>query len=64
MSWPASTIAGAVGAMVAAYVAIANAEVVEPGSWDWALTGGLRGGMIGIPLGGALGPLGLTKRIS
>ncbi|MBX3432211.1 MAG: hypothetical protein KF847_02570 [Pirellulales bacterium] len=50
--------------MVAAYVAIAWAEVVEPGSWDWALTGGLRGGMIGIPLGGALGPLGLLKRIS
>ncbi len=62
-SWPASTIAGAVGAMVAAYLAIACAEVFEPGSYDWALKGGMYGGMIGIPLGGLLGLLGLPKRI-
>lgn len=49
-SLPASPIAGAIGAMVAAYLAIANREVLTPGSFDWAVKGGLYGAMIGVPL--------------
>ena len=60
-SLPASPIAGATGAMVAAYLAIASGEVLIPGSFDWAVKGGLYGAMIGVPLGAALGPLALRR---
>ena len=58
---PASPIAGAIGAMVAAYLAIASAEVLSPGSFDWAVKGGLYGAMIGAPIGAAFGPLALFE---
>ncbi|TWU17467.1 hypothetical protein [Bythopirellula polymerisocia] len=60
-SLPASPIAGATGAMIAAYLAIASGEVVSPGSFDWAVKGGLYGAMIGVPMGAALGPLALRR---
>lgn len=48
---PASPVAGAVGSMVGAFLSIASAEELEPGSLDWALKGGLYGVMVGVPIG-------------
>ncbi len=60
-SFPASPIAGAVGAMAGAFLAIASGEVLPPGSVDWAFKGGLYGAMVGVPIGATLGPLALLK---
>jgi peptidoglycan/LPS O-acetylase OafA/YrhL len=60
-SLPASTIAGAIGAAVAAFLAIACGEVVSPGSVEWAVKGGLYGAMVGGPIGAVLGPLALGR---
>ena len=56
---PSSAIAGAIGAMTAAFFAIACGEVITPGTIEWALGGGIYGAMFGVPLGGILGLLGL-----
>ncbi len=58
---PASSVAGAVGAMVAAYVTIASSETLQPGSAFWAIRGGIYGAMVGVPIGALLGPLGLRS---
>lgn len=60
--WPASSIAGAVGAFVAAWFTIACMEVYEPGSLEWAIKGGLYGAAWGLPVGVFLGPIGLFRR--
>ena len=54
--------AGAVGACVAAFAAIACMEVFEPGSLEWAIKGGLFGAALGLPVGAILGPIGLLHR--
>jgi len=60
--WPASSIAGAVGALIAAYFTIACMEVFRPGSLEWAIKGGLYGAAWGLPFAVVLGPLGLLHR--
>lgn len=62
LSLPASPIAGAIGAMVAAYLTIASAEILQPGSFEWAVKGGAYGAMIGVPIGAVLGPIALFYR--
>jgi hypothetical protein len=56
-SLPASPIAGAIGAMVAGYMTMAFAEMVQPGSLEWAVKGGAYGAMFGVPIGAVLGAL-------
>ena len=61
-SWPACSIAASIGAVVASYLAIATAEVIEPGSLRWAVMGGMYGCSIGLPVSAILAPLGLIER--
>jgi len=60
--WPASVIAGACGSLVASYFAIASAEVVDPGTLEWVMQGGMYGSAFGVPVGAVLGLLGLARR--
>ena len=59
--WPASVLAGACGSLVASYFAIASAEVMDPGTLEWVIKGGVFGGAFGVPVGAVLGLLGLTR---
>ena len=61
-SLPSSTIAGAVGAMIATYAALAMGEVFEPGTLEWAIKGGAYGASAGGVVGGLLGIFGLLKK--
>ncbi len=62
LGWRVSRIAGFLGAGVAGFAALASAEVWEPGSWEWALKGGLYGGGVGVFVGALLGLLALGQR--
>lgn len=64
--WPISIIASGLGAVVACYFAIATAELLPPGSFEWMWKGGLYGAMFGIPVAAVLSPLGLlgVRRVS
>ena len=59
--WPASVLAGCIGGGVASYAAIATAEVLPPGSAEWATKGGFYGASIGGLVGGVLGLLARTR---
>ena len=59
--WPASSTAGAVGALVAAFFCMICLDVYEPGSLEWAVKGGLYGAILGVPIGMVLGPIGLVR---
>jgi hypothetical protein len=61
-NWPASSVAGAIGAFIASYFAISCMEVYRPGSLEWAVKGGLYGAAWGVPFAVILGPLGLLGR--
>ena len=61
-NWPASSLAGAIGAFLAAYFAISCMEVYRAGSLEWVIKGGLYGGVWGVSFAAILGPLGLLKR--
>jgi hypothetical protein len=56
-----SVIAATIGGAIACFLAIASAEVLTPGSVDWALKGGSYGAAIGVPAAFVLGPLGLLE---
>jgi len=58
-NWPTSIIASGFGAMVACFFAIASAEMVPPGSFEWMWKGGLYGAMFGIPIAIVFSPLAL-----
>ena len=61
--WPASSIAGAVGACIAVALFMACPAILGSGSLLEGVTkGGLYGARIGVPLGAILGPLGLLQR--
>lgn len=60
-SLPAYSLAGAIAAMIGAYLAIATAEVASPRSFDWAVKGCLYGAMVGVPIGAAVGLLALRR---
>ena len=62
--WPASSSAGAVGALVGSFFAISCMEVYPPGSIEWALKGGFHGAMWGLPVAMLLGLLGLLRHRS
>ena len=53
-----SVTASVLGAFVASYCAVASAELVEPGTVEWALRGGIYGGIVGIICCLILSPLG------
>ena len=59
--WPASSVAGAIGALIAAFATISCMEVYEPGSLEWAVKGGLYGAVWGVPFAAILGPLALLS---
>ncbi|MDB4403811.1 hypothetical protein N9154_00570 [Akkermansiaceae bacterium] len=59
---PASSVAGAIGALIAAYFTISCMEAYRPGSLEWAVKGGLYGAAWGVPFAVILGPLGLLGR--
>jgi len=58
---PASVLAGGCGSLVASYFAIASAELIDPGTLEWVIKGGLYGAAFGAPVGAVLGLLGLTN---
>ena len=61
LGWPVSVIAGFVGAALAAFAAISTGEVWEPGSLEWAVKGGLYGGILAVVMGSLLGLLALGR---
>ena len=59
---PATSVAGAFGALIAAFATISCMEVYKPGSLEWAVKGGLYGAAWGVPFAAILGPLALLSR--
>ena len=53
-----SVTTSVLGAFVASYCAVASAELVEPGTVEWALRGGIYGGIVGIMCCLIISPLG------
>lgn len=53
-----SVTASVLGAFVASYCAVASAELVEPGTVEWGLRGGVYGGIVGIMCCLIISPLG------
>lgn len=63
--WRVSLIAGAWGAVIAAWFAVASAEWFVPGSMEWVIRGGLYGAVFGAVVSLILSPLGwIPMRVS